>query len=223
MRPLLAALLLLSACTRPLTPAERAFAAQILGPDTAYSDIRFTEAGPVGAFTFTYPTRPRTTCRERILPPSTGPTFETRTAGITLFDHVVTNPDWYLADYLADWPERLNLVAAMFFAHELTHVWQWQNREVTGYSLGRVAREHQTIEDPYLFDSDATPDFLAYGYEQQAALVEEYICCATLAPDAARTDRLRALLGQAMPVGELRMPEEVVLPYPEADVAGICD
>ncbi|QQA44380.1 hypothetical protein [Pelagovum pacificum] len=223
MRLLILCLLFLSACTRPLTPAEQAFAAQIVGEETAYGRVRLTEAGPVGAFAFTYPTRPRTTCRERILPPNDGPTYEARTAGITLFDHVITNPDWYLADYLQDWPERMNLVAAMFFAHELTHVWQWQNREQTGYTLYGVASEHAMVDDPYLFDSDALPRFADYGYEQQGALVEEYVCCQALAPEASRTQRLRALLSQEMPIGEWRAPQSVLLPYDEVELAGICD
>ncbi|SLN47526.1 hypothetical protein [Roseisalinus antarcticus] len=214
--------LLLTACARPLTPAEQVFGAQLVG-ETAASDVRILSVGPVGAFTFTYPVRPATTCRERILPAPEGPTFEATTAGVVLWDHILTNPDWYLDDYLGRWPEQMNLVAAMFFAHELTHVWQWQNRETTGFFIGRVAAEHNRIEDPYLFDSDALPRFLDYGFEAQSSLVEEYVCCAAVAPRGARTKRLKALLAQAMPLGDWRPPRDVLLPDTGVDLGGICD
>ena len=66
----------------------------------------------------------------------------------------------------------------MFFAHEMTHVWQWQNRGVTGYHPFRAFAEHRSTKDPYLFDSDGPHQFLDYGYEQQASLVEEYSAAA---------------------------------------------
>lgn len=219
---LLSALVLVAGCSRGLTPGEAAFAARLFGPETAASRIRLTEAGPVGAFSATYPTRPATTCRERILPPPEGDTFETRTAAVALWDHVLTSPDWYLDDYLPGWPGQMNLVAAMFFAHEITHVWQWRNREQTGYSLARVATEHRAVEDPYLFDPHDGRRFADYGYEQQASLVEEYVCCAAVAPGGARTARLRDLLAEALPLQSLPVPDRVLIPYPEADLSGIC-
>lgn len=215
-------LVLLAGCARPLTEAERAFSAELFGEATAASRLRLLEAGPVGVWSVTYPVRPRTTCRERILPPIEGPTFEARTAGIALWDHLLINPDWYLSDYLENWPEEINLVAVMFFAHELTHVWQWQNRDRTGYSIGKVAREHTRLEDPYLFDTGDLPRFLDYGYEQQASLVEEYVCCSALDPEGARTDRLRRLLGQELPLSEFTVPESVLLPDSGTEIAGIC-
>ncbi|KAA9009898.1 hypothetical protein [Histidinibacterium aquaticum] len=224
MRALILCLVLatVSGCTRGLTPAEQAFGAQIVG-ETAASRVRLFSAGPVGAISRTYPVRPQTTCRQRLFPPPEGPTFESRTAGVALWDHIVTSPGWYLEDYLADWPERLNLVAAMFFAHELTHVWQWQNTEVTGFTPLRAAREHQELTDPYLFEESTAARFLDYGYEAQASLVEEYVCCAAVAPEGARTERLRALLSQAMPISEWRAPDDVLIPWADADLAGVCD
>ena len=50
-----------------------------------------------------------------------------------LFQTVMVAPDYYLDDYVSDYPDRINLIAAMYFAHEMTHIWQWQNRELTGY------------------------------------------------------------------------------------------
>jgi hypothetical protein len=61
-------------------------------------------------------------------------------------------PEYHLPDYVAPREGRRSLAAAMFFAHEMTHVWQWQNRAVTGYHPFRAFSEHVRIEDPYLFD-----------------------------------------------------------------------
>ncbi|WP_367181340.1 hypothetical protein [uncultured Roseovarius sp.] len=130
--------------------------------------------------------------------------------------------DWYLEDYLENYPQELNLLTAMLFAHEVTHVWQWQNRATTGYSPIRAAREHQGGADPYLYDINTKTDFLDYAYEQQASIVEEYVCCATLDPNAARTKRLEALLKGAFPMQKLSIPETVYLPSEEANIRGIC-
>ena len=117
----------------------------------------------------------------------------------------------------------LDLAGAMFFVHEMTHVWQWQNRALTGYHPGRALREQVTIDDPYLFDDAADAPFLSYGYEAQASLVEEYLCCATLDPGGARTGRLFDLLRQVMPVAEpAAFDRPVRLPWEGADVPDIC-
>ena len=112
----------------------------------------------------------------------------------------------------------------MLFAHEMTHVWQWQNRDITGYHPLKAASEH-SAPDPYLFDLENSPKFLDYGFEQQGAIVEEFVCCRALAPQAARTKRLHTMISQSMPLSAL--PEErehsVLLPWDGVQVNGICD
>jgi hypothetical protein len=217
--------LVLAACGRPLTPAERLFASEIQGDALDPAPIRIIENGFVGVVRKTYATRPRTTCSERILPPSTGPTYTTRTAGVVAFQHLHTNPDWTTDDYLRGYPARLNLTAAMFFAHEMTHIWQWQNRALTGYHPLKAASEQVNSDDPYLFDPESDTPLLDLGYEQQAAIVEEYVCCRTVAPQAARTERLYQLISAVMPVARITpTPGQLVrLPDPDADLHGICD
>lgn len=211
-------LALLAACTRPLTPAETALLAPIHGPSLDTSQVRLTRAPIVGAFPITYDARPRATCRERIGPPEVGRVIA-RTGGIVLFERLFLSDEAYLDDY-ADDP--LDLAYAMFLVHETTHVWQWQNRARTGYSPIKAFTEQVTLDDPYLLDPDPTRAFLDYGYEQQASLVEEYLCCATLDPAGGRTDALRNLLSQVMPVaGPEAFARPVVVPYAE-DLNGIC-
>jgi hypothetical protein len=134
-------------------------------------------------------------------------------------------PDFYLPDYVAPREGRRSLAAAMFFAHEMTHVWQWQNRAATAYHPFRAFSEHVRIEDPYLFDPQDDRAFLDYGYEVQASLVEEYVCCRAVDPRGARTRRLERLIGQVMPVTPLQSRADAVtevVPWEDADLRGVC-
>ncbi|QBF32828.1 hypothetical protein [Thalassococcus sp. S3] len=218
--------LVLTACGRPLTTDERAFAQKIHGDSIDLDRVRLARGALVGAVTFRRPARPRVSCRERILPPPKTDIITTRPAAVVLFNRIHFTRDWYIENYMPLYPERLYLIEAMLLAHELTHVWQWQNRDVTGYHPLRAAAEHQRSADPYLFETEDEKNFLDYGFEQQGAIVEEYVCCRALAPDAARTERLHQMLSAAFPVS--RLPDvgresDVVLPWKEAELNGICD
>ncbi len=218
-------LLFLAACGRPLTDTELAFAQTLQGSQLRADRVRLVDGAPVGEITFQRKARPRLACRERILPPPKDEIVTSRPAAVTLFNTVYFSRDWYIDNYAPDYPDRVYLVEAMLLAHELTHVWQWQNRKRTGYSPLRAAAEHGSTDDPYLFDLDGAQDFLGYGFEQQGAIVEEYVCCRTLAPEAARTKRLHAMLRASFPVADLPDTREsdVYLPWKDADLAGICD
>ena len=217
--------LLVASCSRPLTDNERAFLTGIHGDSLDTQPIRITHAPFVGMFRVSYAARPRTTCRELILPPvEVGERLEGTVAGMAGKRRIYVNPDWFLPDYVPEYPQLLNLVAAMFFAHEITHIWQFQNREITGYHPFRGISEHQSGVDPYLFDESTAQPFLAFGYEQQASIVEEYICCAALDPDGARTTRLYELLSEVMDPTPMTRPlsNEVVIPWDGAEIEGIC-
>ena len=222
---ILCAAIILVACGRPLTEVEREFMAGLQGDSFDAAPVRINRNSLVGLTSVTYPARPRVTCRERIFPEPSEPYVTGRVAGIVLFQSLHTRPDFFLDDYIAREDGALNLVAAMFFAHEMTHVWQWQNRAVTGYHPTRAFAEHLTTEDPYLFDGDAGYDFLDYGYEQQASLVEEYVCCRALDPRGARTERLRRLLSNYLDINDtIRLLDEIdiLIPWDEAEIRGIC-
>ncbi|RVT85968.1 hypothetical protein DXV76_09190 [Rhodobacteraceae bacterium CCMM004] len=221
-RALLALILVLTAaCGRPLAPAERAFTATVLGPGLDADRVRIVRGNLIGGLRYIRPTRPREACREKILPPPAGPTVTVSTAAFVLGETVFYRRDLWAPDLVAGYPRTLPLADAMLLAHELTHVWQWQNRETTGFSPMRVAAE-QAADDPYLFVLDDRP-FAAYGYEQQASLVEEYVCCRALDPEGARTGRLRALLEPVFPGLEARETAmSVAIPWKDAPVRGIC-
>jgi hypothetical protein len=222
---LLAICLVLTACGRPLTEAEAAYLADLQGESFDVARVRIVENPVVGLGAHNYPARPQTTCRERIWPPPEGDTIETRTAGVVLFNTLHVRSEYWMPDYVAPLDGRRSLAAAMFFAHEMTHIWQWQNRAVTGYHPYRAFTEHVSIEDPYLFDPDDARRFLDYGYEVQASLVEEYVCCRAVDPHGARTARLERVLAQVMPMTPLQSRADAVtelIPWDGADLRGVC-
>ncbi|PWJ13338.1 hypothetical protein [Jannaschia seohaensis] len=222
MRIALLLLVALAACGRPVTEGERALTAPLHGPTLDIDRVRIQTQLGIGAFPITYDARPRTTCRERIGPPQTG-RITARTGGIVLYERLLLSPAIAFEDFARfDRDGRLDLPAAMFFVHEMTHVWQWQNRDVTGYHPSRAFAEQMTIDDPYLFREEPGRRFLDFGYEVQASLVEEYLCCAVLHPEGARTHRLKELLRQVMPVADpQRITRPAWVPY-EEDIPGIC-
>ncbi|UWR21494.1 hypothetical protein [Sulfitobacter sp. S190] len=216
-------LLFLAACGRPLSDAERAFAFGLTGDTLDYDRVRLHDGAPTRAVTFRRKPRPRTTCREQILPPPQDEIITTKPAAVALYNTVLFDRDWYLDDYLPDYPDRIGLIAAMLFAHEMTHVWQWQNRRLTGFTPLRAATEHSPGADPYLFEI-GDRRFLDFGYEQQGSIVEEFVCCRALAPQGARTQRLHSLISQVMPLSPLpaRPPYDVGLPWDGVDLDTIC-
>lgn len=218
--------LLLAGCGRPLTETETAFAARIQGDTLDTSRVRLVDGALVGEVTFVRKPRPRLTCRERLLPPAKEEKVTVSPAAVTLFNRIFLSRNWYLDDYMPGYPEKVHIVEAMLLAHELTHAWQWQNRDLTGYHPLRAAAEHQRSDDPYLFDLSTPREFLSYGYEQQGTIVEEYVCCRALAPDAARTRRLHEMLGAVFDLSDLPRKgreSDVYLPWSGAKVDGICD
>ncbi|TCL08952.1 hypothetical protein BXY66_0993 [Shimia isoporae] len=214
--------LFLISCGRPLTETERAFMEDLAGETFEAKPVRITKNAPLGVATFQREARPRVACRERIFPPIKEEVVTTSPAGVVLWNQLYTSKDWSTANYMPSYPEKIHLNAAMYFAHEMVHVWQWQNREMTGYSPWKAAEEHQYSDDPYLFEVTDNASFLNYGYEQQASVVEEYLCCALLDPDAPRTSRLAELVAEVFPIENLPQPSEVILPWDEAETRGIC-
>lgn len=221
MRAALLALMLAAACARPLTETERAFAATIHGPGLDMDAVRLHRGNLIGGIVHTRPPRPAIACRERIRAPETGP-VEVTTAALVLFNTIFLAEKWWREDYLPDYPERVPLPQAMLLAHELTHVWQWQNRARTGYHPLRAAAEHEPGGDPYLYELDPGKDFLDYGFEQQGALVEEYVCCRALAPEGGRTRALRALLASEFAGLARTAPARPILPPVTGELDGIC-
>ncbi len=217
-------MLMLGSCGRPLTPAEVDFATALQGPGFDASAVRLYDDLALAA-PRTIAARPQLTCQERLYPPPSGPTIRVQTQAMAIFREVHFSPGVYAEDFVAGWPDQLPLADAMLFAHELVHVWQWQNRAQTGYHPLKAMFEHVWIADPYLFDTNTETRFLDFGYEQQGSIMEEYVCCRVLAPDAPRTQRLHDLLSQVFAPRALSEPlaRDIWLPWRGVQIEGICD
>jgi len=216
----------LTACGRPLSEGELRFANSFHGAGLDATKIRIRSAPSLKLYSATYPAPPRTTCAQKLLPAPEGPTVSGSPAATVLFNTINVNTDYNASDYLPAYPDAALLLASMFLAHEFVHVWQWQNRELTGYHPLKAAREHQTLPDPYLFELSETPEFLDFGYEQQGAIASEYVCCAVLAPKSPRTTRLERLMSPYFDLSAMTArldSSRMVLPWDGVELAGICD
>ncbi|MEO0692599.1 MAG: hypothetical protein AAFY90_06970 [Pseudomonadota bacterium] len=215
-------LLCLVGCGRTLTDAEQAFVTATLpGLDT--SAVRLHQGPSLTLFPLSRPPRPPENCQDRIVPRETATRVRYVVGGFVWRNRVVMAGSSWSPDYLPDWPEKLPLGDAMFLAHELTHVWQWQSRATTDYAPIKAVAEQVTNDDPYRFSLEPERGFLDYGYEQQASLVEEFVCCRALDPEGAKTDALHALLAPHFP-GLVREDSvgDVALPWSGAETEGIC-
>lgn len=206
MRPLfhkaaLAALVLLAACSRPLTPAEEAFAEDLFGDSLDTSKIRVAQGLGVVPLYRTVPdevTLVEGTDRACLRTPQ--PRGAQPPQAFAVSNRLHFDTGLYSSDMVIRWPETLRVPQALIFAHELTHAWQWQNRDRTGYTPIRAVRESLYLADPYFSDGDAP--FFAFGYEQQAAIVEDYVCFAFANPDHPRRAELREILAPVFPLDD---------------------
>lgn len=203
--PALLAVLALGACTRPLTGNEAGFAQALFGPgfDSGAvrvasgfgisplppppEHLRFREAQP----------REDVCIRDRPRPRKKPP------AAFVIGTRMHYLERSYTADAMAGWPNRVRVPHALLLAHELTHIWQWQNRRLTGYSPVRAAIEAWRTTDPYFYRIEPGKPFLAYGYEQQAAMVQDYVCYLLFRPREPHLAELRAVLAPVFPVDRL--------------------
>jgi hypothetical protein len=219
----IACLVLLAACGRPLAPAERGFLATFHGAGLDYGRVRIGDG--FQPLIRTVPTPPRITCQQKLYPPIATRTITGGAPAMTLFNTVFLRDDWASDNLTGDWPRVLDLQQALLLMHEAVHVWQWQQRRSTRYHPVKAALEHVGSPDPYLFDPATRADFASFGYEQQGAIAEEYLCCSILAPDAERTRRLHAMLAEVLPLSPLSTPiaERVRLPWKGVEIGGICD
>lgn len=203
----LCALLALSACARPLSPTETGVAKSLFGSslDTEAVTItagigvlplpqaRASAAGPAMAEARAAPddlcVRKRSARR-----------YWTWPAAFVLRNTVFFSYDFYLADSFRGFPVSVPYPSALILAHELVHVWQWQNRARTGYTVRGSAGETLETVDPYWFAVDRDAEFLTYGYEQQGAIVQDFVCYALFDADDPKLDELAGLLRPVLPV-----------------------
>ena len=193
--------LALAACARPLTDLEEKFAQDIFGPTLDTSKIRVAHGAgilPPAKTRITKVTRVQGTENACVRVP-TPKAARQPTQAFALWNRMHFHTGLYSSQMVTRWPDAIRLPQAFVFAHELTHVWQWQNRERTGYTPFRAGFESLALIDPYFAPPGEAP-FFSFGYEQQAAILEDYLCFAFANPDHPRRAELRAILEPIFPV-----------------------
>jgi hypothetical protein len=205
------ALGVLAACARPLTQNEETFAEALFGETLDAQAVRIWGGLPQ-AWTEMPSTGVTAEADAPPLPPRRPPegfcerkpqkAGETVLAAFVLYDHIWFMHDFYEHDSFNGFPVSVPLPTALIMVHELVHVWQWQNRAVTGYTPTGSAGESVGVEDPYYWADAAAQEFLSYGYEQQAAIIEDFACYALFDRRAVRYRELKALLAPVLPVSE---------------------
>ncbi len=190
----------MSACSRPLTSSEEQFAADLFGPTLDTSQVRVAQG--VG-ITPLYKTVPKSVTHLKGTEKACVRTPQPRGAqppqAFAFRNRIHFDTGLYASDMAMVWPGGLRIPHAFVLAHELTHVWQWQNRARTGYSPARAVAESWRLADPY-YAAPGEAAFLSFGYEQQAALVADFVCFTLSNPTHPRRAELRTILAPVFPV-----------------------
>ncbi len=194
---LVLALICLAACGRPLAEGERAFVADVFGPSLNADTVRVAKSFSPTIKETPKPLPPkikeiklRPGVCDRVSPdPPTGPP-----PAWAVYNRVHLIDEFYREDTLPGWPNQVLMPQAFIMAHELMHVWQWQNRTRTGYRPAKAALESFVNRDPYFYVPEEGAGFLEYGFEQQASLLEDYFCYTLFDPENPRRAKLRGIL-----------------------------
>ena len=201
----LAGLIFLSACARPLTVAETKFAQDLFGPSLDTSEVTITQG--LGLFPL-YKTNPTKVTvlngTDKACVRTPQPRGAQPPQAFAFRNRMHFDSELYSSNMALGWPEGLRFPNAIILAHELTHVWQWQNREVTGYTAMRALKESWRLADPYFSAPGEAPIFFAFGYEQQAAIVEDFVCFSMANPTHPRHDELKEILEPVLPVDQFQ-------------------
>ncbi|RME18322.1 MAG: hypothetical protein D6801_01610 [Alphaproteobacteria bacterium] len=202
----LCALCLLAACARPLSPNERAVAESLFGPSLDTGKVQITAGLGLVPLPRPHPEAQAAARRPTAPPPglcdrhrSTRRVW-TWPAAFVMDNTIYFAFPYYSADAFAGFPASAPFPASVLLVHELTHVWQRQNAGQTGYSMARAAGESLARVDPYWFEADPKAAFLSYGYEQQAAMVQDFVCYALFDRTSPRLADLAAQLRPVLPV-----------------------
>lgn len=190
-----------SGCSRPLTDAEARLAKDLFGDEISLKPVRVAQGLGIAPLYRTVPTGIVLMAgTERSCVRTPQPLGAQPPQAFALWNRMHFDSTLYASDMALGWPNGMRFPQALVLAHELTHVWQWQNRDRTGYTPRRAVAESWSFADPYFSASGETVDFFRLGYEQQAAVVEDFVCFTVANPDHPRRAELRTLLEPVLDV-----------------------
>lgn len=188
------AALALGGCARGLSGNEAALARTVFGPDFDTGSIRVSQGLGLAPPLRTVPRAARlVTGGEGACLRTPQPRPRRQPLAFALGERIHLTSEIWSSDAALGWPDALRYPHALTLVHELVHVWQYRNRALTGYAPVRAAAESLALADPYYAPPGAS-GFLDYGFEQQAAFVEDFLCFTAANPDHPRRAELRELL-----------------------------
>lgn len=211
---ILAAFALLSACARPLAQNEADFATALFGETIETDGIEILAGIGLTPLPREYPALRDPNEVVTPPPPPRAPPADlcerkqsTRfywdwPAAFVVDDNIYYSYRYYTEDAFAGLPESALYPSTVLLAHELVHVWQWQNRSRTSYSSLAAGAESLAAPDPYWWVPEGGREFLTYGYEQQAAIVQDFVCFALFDSGDPKLSELADILRPVLPVDD---------------------
>ena len=196
--------LALAACSRPMTDGEITYGSQYFTQNLAFEDVRFSGNEARGR-------RVAKQQLERELGTAAGSASENsqKIASLpSLFGAdalVVGNTVFFDREYYSSDISQSPINSDRWLmAHELTHVWQYQNRDMTGYSFAKVVSEHVRFgDDVYDYTLVNGKRFTDYRFEQQGKIVECYAMLKEVSPNGANTRKHEKLIRAEFPLDAL--------------------
>lgn len=106
--------------------------------------------------------------------------------------------------YLLDYSRSVFVSDRWLMAHELVHVWQWQNRRRLGYTFAKIISEHLKFEDRvYEYTLIPGKRFTDYRFEQQGRIVECYAQFRQVRPGSPITRKHEILIREQFPLEQV--------------------
>jgi hypothetical protein len=211
----LAALAVSASCTRSLTDNEAAFTHALCGDTIDTDAIEVLAGAGITPLPYVTPQQKAARAEAAKAPPRKAPEdicvrkpsprkyAWSWPAAFVLENNVYLAYRYYAKDAFAGvYDGRVPYPQTLLMAHELVHVWQWQNRELTDYTPEKSGSESVKSRDPYYWVGEAGREFLSYGYEQQAAIIEDFVCYALLDPEDAKLGEIADILRPVLPVDQ---------------------
>ncbi|RWM15687.1 hypothetical protein [Mesorhizobium sp.] len=120
--------------------------------------------------------------------------------GLTIGNNIYFKDEFCAVNLAAGYPTYQDIHLLARLAHEIMHVWQFQNSKITGYSFLRIAIERISLGEAAYDYKPLQPGrpFLAYRFEQQGQIVEDYVVYAHTNP--AEAARYRRLISKALDI-----------------------
>jgi len=193
----------LAACSREMTDGEKEYSSQILTRGINFDNVTFLG--------WLSEDQKKSEALEQIRKENEvisqyGSSDEVLTLIPSLFgaDAIAIGNKIIFENYLMDFSTSIFDSDRWLMAHELVHVWQWQNRERLDYSFSKVVSEHIEYGDGvYDYVLISGKRFTEYRFEQQGSIVQCYAQLRQTMPNSPITKEHEKLIRSEFPLDEI--------------------